>query len=459
MHIIKQTPKLFALLMIVIIGLSLSPGIVKALTNIDTFDADAQVSNVDSTACSSVTGTDMVGGGRDILVSRTAGGGTVVGDVNTSVANSFSLSIGASTQGTALIQWDGIDGSCALNPTGLGGISLNPDDGLAVYVREVDLNGALTMRVYTNGTSFSTFSYVIPTSIAAPGQTLYFPFELFTPSGGGANFANVGAIELLVDGTLVSSLDVTIDFVNSDLTRDFGDLPAGYGITNFSENGARHTLGDVYLGAAVDADPDGQTDPLANGDTNDNGIGRIMSDNWGDGSAQITANINAPIYACLIGWIDWNGNNTFDTTGTVGGLSERVVNMPIGSGPNTINLTTPTLAQYSGTYPSTLNTRFRVFEHHSTIFTDLGIPTDFNGCPTPASVAQTAPLLTNLARNGEVEDYQWGFGPTAITLTNLTARSSTNVAVASIAALLVLSGAYLLIRRSRKHAFGTGRDE
>ena len=402
----------------------------------------------------------MIGGARDILVARTSGLGTVVADVDTSVLNSFAYSSGASTRGTALIQWDGNDGSCTLNPTGLGDISLAPDDGIAMFVQQVDLNGVVQMRIYTDGSNYSTFNYVIPTAIGAPGRLLYFPFEQFTAVGLGADFAHVGAIEVFVDGTTVDSLDMTLDFVNTDLTRDFGDLPAAYNnITLFANNGARHTLGSVYLGLGIDADVDGQTSPNATGDntngTNDEqGVDAVTGSNWGDGGGQFSVNATVPaadIVACLVGWIDWDNSGSFDVGGTTGGVSELVYNSFVFTGSSSHNITTPTAAIYGGTYPATLNARFRVFQRNADLFTTLGLTLDGFGCPSGESEANIHQLLNGLARNGEVEDYQWGFSPTAVTLQSITADNHTNtntlVGLVGILVLALVSVGYIFYRR------------
>lgn len=459
--------KQIVMLMVVILALVMGTAVVHALNSIDTFNDTTQSSNL-GTTCTTVSspGTDIRGVERDILVNRTSGGGTVVADANDTVPDSFSLSIGASTQGTALIQWDGVDGSCALNARGLAPLSLSPDDGIALYVRSVDLNGAVTIRVYTDQSNYSTYSAVIPTSIIAPGRIIYFPFESFTSVGAGANFGDVGAIELLVDGTYVDSLDMTIDFVNSDLTRDFGDLPSAYNaITLEATNGARNVLGTIYLGNGVDADPDGQTSSTATGDTLDDGITLITSDNWGDGSGQISVKATIPSgIACIVGWIDWNGNGTFDVGGTTGGVSELVHNAHAFNGTRDRTITTPNQTAYSGgIYPATLNARFRIFEQNADLFTELGIPLDDYNCPTLASFgqggtateAEVAGLLTGVARNGEVEDYQWGFGPNAVSLQSFSAGPGSSLPVYGVigfAALVMVGLVALALRRERKQA-------
>jgi hypothetical protein len=435
---------------------------VQALTLIDTFNDTAQTSDFSTTPCTSasVPGTDILGSERDILVNRTSGSGTVVADADTTVANQFSLSIGASTRGTALIQWDGADGACTLNATGLSGISLSPDDGLAIHVSSVDLNGAVTMYIYTDASNYSTYTYVIPNSIASPGYVIYFPFEQFTAVNSGADYADVGAIELFIDGTGIESLDMTIDFVHSDYTRDFGDLPAAYNnITLFANNGARHSPDTVYYGSAIDTEADGQTSATATGDNtsgsdDEQGLAAVTGSNWGDGGGQIALNATVPsaeLLACAVGWIDWDNSGSFDTGGTTGGVSELVFNTTVLNGASTQNITTPTTADYGGSYPATLNARFRIFQRNADLFTTLGLTLDGIGCPTGESEANIAGLLTGLARNGEVEDYQWGFAPNAVTLSDTGTKSAPIwPALAAGTVSLVGVGTAVFVHKRRK---------
>ncbi len=460
----------FVVLLVVIMALVMGTAVVYAITIIDSFNDTTQTSDL-ATPCSTgdSPGSDINGGERNIFVERTSGGGTVVADTNDTYAGSFTFSVGASTRGNALIQWDGDDNVCTLNDRGLAPLSLAPDDGLTLYVRSVDQFATLDMRVYTSSAQYSTYTYIIPSSISSPGRVLYFPFESFTPFGGGADFTDVGAIELLINGSSVDSMDITLDFVNSDLTRDFGDLPTAYNnITLEGTNGARHVLGTVYLGngvgSGVNADADGQPSTTATGDTLDDGVAFGPDNHWGDGSGSLNIKVTIPSgNACVLGWIDWNGNNTFDVGGTTGGVSELVFN---GYGPNgtrTRTITTPTEGAYASGYPSVLNARFRVFEPNADLFTTLSIPLDDFNCPTldsfnqggTATEAEVAGLLTGIARNGEVEDYQWGFTPTAVNLQSFSADTDANpvvYVVMAFAVLVLMGGVVFVLRREQENA-------
>ncbi|WP_068260996.1 SdrD B-like domain-containing protein [Rubripirellula obstinata] len=135
-------------------------------------------------------------GGARIRFSLTAGSGdgvavdTVFGD------------------GEALLQYDGEDGEISLNPLGLNNISLGggtADEplagggGILLNTRfAVTIDESFEIRVYTSDTEVSV------ATISAPGtaefEELFVPFSAFTaqPSGG-ANFNDVGAIELVLN--------------------------------------------------------------------------------------------------------------------------------------------------------------------------------------------------------------------------------------------------------------------
>jgi hypothetical protein len=442
--------KLYLVLVVLLLAI-LTTVVHAAQLDVDTFDADAQTSAVGGSTCTSVGGTDMLGGARDIEVVRTSGASTVQADVDTSVPDSLAFSIGAGTRGTALIQLDGNDGSCALSFSPGLDESLNPYDGLTLFVQQVDLDGVVTMRVYTTATDFSEYSYVIPYAISSPGFEIYFPFDQFTPVGAGANFGSVDAIEIFLDGTTIDSLDMTIDFVASDFSRDYGDLPATYTNTLAIDNGARHRIGGVYFGPGVDSEVNGQESGDATGDdmnrTDDEGGVTISGGGtWGDGTASAVVDITRPpilSVICVVAWIDWDQDNVFESAATIGGVSELVYNNFLSTD-GTINFTSPTLAAYGGTYPSTLNARFRIFRPFEPLFTTFGIPLDPFGCPSAfggATPAQVTQLVFGDATDGEVEDYQLGFGPTAITLTNAT----TNNQATGLVLVLGLTAAGLVV--------------
>lgn len=99
---------------------------------------------------------------------------------------------------------------------------------------------------------------------------------------------------------------------------DFGDAPDSYQ-TLLASNGARHTVvPGVMLGVRIDAEPDGQPDPLALGDDND--ILYPPPNDDEDGIVFLTPlargrpatfNVTASTLGAVSAWIDFDGNGSF----------------------------------------------------------------------------------------------------------------------------------------------------
>ena len=174
-------------------------------------------SNIGTPASSTVLG-GMIGGERDVRLDITACPG--VGDLSVLVTSYFH-SADAGVRGTSLAAWDGIDGNgLVVNPTGLGGIDLTEggtQDAFQLLIQQADLNSTLVFDVYTNGSNSSR--YILNLVGGALNTDLVVPFADFVPNlGAGADFTNVGAITMLIDGTAVSSLDVIVDFLSTTST-------------------------------------------------------------------------------------------------------------------------------------------------------------------------------------------------------------------------------------------------
>jgi hypothetical protein len=197
-----------------------------------------------------------------------------------------------------------------------------------------------------------------------------------------------GAANVDMDAGLISSLD-------------YGDLPEVYNSTMLGENGARHSTGSLRLGPGVEPDADGQESPTAQGDALDDGVERAP-DKWTNGAVvNIVLDLQGTTPGGLVDvgiWIDWNHNGMFE--------GSDFFNFPgLNAGSeNTVQITVPDAGTYQST--STVNARVRAFDPAS----------------LPGGSLDAGDYL-GAAANGEVEDYQWSFGPTAITLTALTASS------------------------------------
>ena len=163
---------------------------------------------------------------------------------------------------------------------------------------------------------------------------------------------------------------------------DFGDandspLMAIYP-TLLVNNGARHVIvPGVYLGAAVDAEPDGQPDGTATGDDLagiDDEDGVILPAVLVAGST-VPIQVTASMPGFLNAWIDWNGNGTWIDPG-----EQVYLNWPLTPGLNLLPLSVPAPPAFASGGPQS---RWR-----------------FTSYP-PA-----APAYTGLENDGEVEDYE-----------------------------------------------------
>jgi len=133
---------------------------------------------------------------------------------------------------------------------------------------------------------------------------------------------------------------------------DFGDAPdplvatAGEYPTLFANSGPFHLLGSgLFLGAAVDAEANGQPDATATGDdlsgtTPDDEDGltaltTIVVTETVDTTASVVVTASAAGF--LDGWIDWNFNGAFDAAEHLGGGTSA----PLVAGDNLLNFTVP----------------------------------------------------------------------------------------------------------------------
>jgi uncharacterized repeat protein (TIGR01451 family) len=176
---------------------------------------------------------------------------------------------------------------------------------------------------------------------------------------------------------------------------DYGDLPNTYNMTTLGQNGARNSVGSLYLGSLVAAKNSPTPDAEANSDAQDDGISPDFTNPWAPGN---TVYVDVEVTGdtgYLVGWFDWGGDGTFNQP------EDQVVFGSLPAGTHHLPLTVP-LNYTTGT---TLYSRFRLY-----------------------SGVQADPLPTGASLNGEVEDYKWRFSPTAVTLTTFSAQSESGPA-------------------------------
>ncbi len=189
--------------------------------SIDTYSQTAQsliVNSLNTTRTESLAAPETVGGERDVRVNYTSGTGDVQFQID-ATNDQLRLSSQTGTVGTALIQYDGVDGAITLAATGLGGISLNGGDNLGgINVRaQVDaVADSFQLNVYTSATAFSTVTVAYPAAAVVALVDIFIPFADFVQGGTAAapaDFNNVGAIELQTD--VSSGRDIIISVLDS----------------------------------------------------------------------------------------------------------------------------------------------------------------------------------------------------------------------------------------------------
>ena len=194
-------------------------------------------------------------------------------------------------------------------------------------------------------------------------------FNLSGPPYGPGDMDGDGAVGFGDFGILATNFNRSLEA----LTLDFGDAPeSGTSFpTTLANDGARHVLGvGLLLGAAFDAEADGQPNANATGDGGDEDGVTFATLTAGSNSA-ITVAATVPGAAVLNAWIDFNADGDWDDAGEKIFSDEAVIN-----GTNNLTAAIPAGAAAGQTFA-----RFR-------ITTDAGH------------------TYSGLARDGEVEDYQ-----------------------------------------------------
>ena len=167
------------------------------------------------------------------------------------------------------------------------------------------------------------------------------------------------------------------------LAADYGDLPGTYSTLTTS-----HIISDsLFLGSVVDTELLGQSSGDATGDGDDeDGVLRGGSSLWTPGATvPLTVTVGGGS-GRLVGWFDWDNDGLFS--------SGEMVDFGLISGEQGVMVTVG--AGY--TTGATLNARFRLF--------------DTSALPSGA----IGDASTGVVAGGEVEDYQWFFSPTAVTM-------------------------------------------
>lgn len=428
-------------------------------TIIDDFSDTATLTQSGSgTNSTTLDDVSILGGERDLVLAVPIGGGNLTVDTNTSFSGQLSSSAGSGVFGTTEITYDGNDGDAStLAHTGLGGVDMttNGNNAFMLLVERDDLLGELTITAYTDATHCSDLTLALPSGIGGTSlpRAFLFYFNNFTTSCiNPVDFTDIGAVQILADGTIEDGLDLVIR-VFAAVSIDFGDLDeiSGNYYTQLNDPaldgniyGAGHVISSLFLGSSVDAElngqPNGNSDARGDDETegdDEDGVVR-PSTAWATGNAtgghvQVTVNGDG----CLYGWIDWNRNGTFTNLATTTGstTNDRIIAQSVSAGTITVDFPVPSALNFSS---GPLNARFRLY------------PRDPGGsCWTGSgSFAKFPDRFQHYG--GEVEDYTWSFGPTVISLQMLNASSTPSalpVALIGVLVIALMTTGIILYRR------------
>lgn len=221
---------------------------------------------------SAATSASAIGGERDMTVTATAGSITFEANGVAFPAHlNYNANFGAT--GGAEVVWDGADGDATtLDPAGLGGADLTVADA-AGFLFNIGTSQPVTIELIVHSGPGNSSTATLALTAGAI-DTLYLPYTAFTTTTGtGADFANVGAIELTIDAPVATTTTVT-DLLQTQVPTTF--------TANFA-NFIPMTLGDLVYN-----------------DLNNNGVFDAGTDT---GIAGVAMTL----------FEDTNGNNEFDT--------------------------------------------------------------------------------------------------------------------------------------------------
>ncbi len=170
------------------------------------------------------------------------------------------------------------------------------------------------------------------------------------------------------DTSAVQTFTIT---VNQEQSEDFGDAPSDYRVL-LSDDGARHTVGALFLGAAVDFEADGQPSAAADGDGDDDDGVFVIADMIAASGTSTTSSFTliSSGTGLLDAWIDFNGDGDWDNAD-----DQIATSFVVNTGSNTLSYTVP-----AGAVAGDTAARFRL-----------------------STAGGLAP--TGAADDGEVEDY------------------------------------------------------
>ncbi|MEZ4992307.1 MAG: GEVED domain-containing protein [Saprospiraceae bacterium] len=276
--------------------------------------------------------------------------------------------------------WVDVDADGIQDPSesGLGGVAVNlfSEDGTLLASTTTGPDGQYHFNQDSDG---NPLPYDTPLYLEVPADQTALVTANFRYKISPADYAgNTGTTDRHDnDGILTSSIDGggdpvyqinlttggpgeashQFDFGLEPIPMDYNDLPDTY-VNTFLENGPSHGIPatvEVYLGAGVEEDPDGQPDVQALGDEDDGVVLPAMLFQGETAVFEITVVNDSDEDAKLVAFVDWDNDGDFDQPEEMASPASLI---PANSGESTIPLSFPVpLAAVSGT---SLGAQFRI---------------------------------------------------------------------------------------------------
>ena len=375
---------------------------------------------------------NVLGGEREIVATVTGG---INGEHLVVTTNNAGNSVANAAGGSSLLYtvdfiYDGPNGTVGVDPTGLSVTNLTNIGGKTnneffVGINSMDQLGSISILVYSNATSCSIVSLAtIGKVYDSSHKIVEVPFTDFTTKCSGAltnaTFTSVRAVVLRVTASGGNAgLDINIHSFGlaEPPFTDTGDLPdstvgTGYDYNLYydpsgaaiGEIGPRHVIEGPTFGATITAEGDQQPDQNAALDVDD---GVVISNYWATGPNggffDITINGCNPGPCYLSGFIDWDGSRSFYSGNPADFYTDEriLVDHPIANGVTRVYFNVPNSASIINSF---YYVRLRL-ENETT-----------SGFASPWGDTYS----------GEVQDYLVSFNATAVSLTSMQARTSSN---------------------------------
>ena len=200
------------------LGFALAGIVFASVANATSFIIDpfADTQQLTTSNSSNVAGVDLIGGNRYASITKTGGLLTDSLNINAPSVDVLDLSMAAGDSSDMRLLYDGTTNNTGANAFGLTGIDFTQLGTLSL-IRinlESDHLNSLTMKVYTSATDFSTATFNYTND--AFFNSYDTPFTSFLASGAGADFTDVKAFEVIING--VPQQDLTMGFISAEAT-------------------------------------------------------------------------------------------------------------------------------------------------------------------------------------------------------------------------------------------------